>query len=154
MKDLLLYFGVLHVIDGIGRVSLSLFQMSRPHVVHPVYEIYLHTNTEDGTLRQMMRERTAHSSKTFCFKLCKSLKGLIHRYIFVKIHVLWLVSWPGSPVWCGWTPGWWHYRSSLSATEGSHSNVSTGPWTSLSPSECSHPSRQSCVCYLKVGVFY
>lgn len=43
MRDQLLYFGVLHIIDGIGWISLSLFQMTRPHVVHPIYEIYLHT---------------------------------------------------------------------------------------------------------------
>lgn len=40
----LLYFGILHVSDRVGRVPLSLFQMSRPHVVNPVYEIDLHGN--------------------------------------------------------------------------------------------------------------
>lgn len=44
---LLLYFGVLHVIDRVSRVSLSLFQMPRPHVVHPVDQIDLHVQTWD-----------------------------------------------------------------------------------------------------------
>lgn len=37
----LLYFGILHVYDGIGGVSLSFFEVSRPHVVNPVYKIHL-----------------------------------------------------------------------------------------------------------------
>lgn len=42
---LLLDFGVLHVVDGVSRVSLSLFQVPRPHVVHPVDQIDLHVQT-------------------------------------------------------------------------------------------------------------
>lgn len=42
-SSILLDFGILHVSDGVGRVPLSLFQVPRPHVVHPVYEIYLQT---------------------------------------------------------------------------------------------------------------
>lgn len=48
---ILLYFGILHVSDRVGGVPLSLFQMSGPHVVHPVYEIYLHGNRR-ATIRK------------------------------------------------------------------------------------------------------
>lgn len=43
---ILLYFGILHVSDRVGWVPLSLFQVSGPHVVYPVYEIYLHHNRQ------------------------------------------------------------------------------------------------------------
>lgn len=43
MGDLLLYFWVLHVCDGVGRVPLPLFEVTRPHVVYPVDKIYLQT---------------------------------------------------------------------------------------------------------------
>lgn len=37
----LLYFGILHVYDGVGGVSLSFLEVSWPHVVNPVYQIHL-----------------------------------------------------------------------------------------------------------------
>lgn len=88
--------------------------------------------------------------KCFCFQgICTKLIKRHKRDPFMKcVDVPWSVSWPGSPAWCDWTPGWWHYTASLSETAGSRSNVSTGPWTSLSPSECWHPSHLSYVCYL------
>lgn len=38
---LLLYFGIMHVYDGISRVSLSLLEVAGPHVVHPVNKVHL-----------------------------------------------------------------------------------------------------------------
>lgn len=38
---LLLYFGIVHVYDGVGGVSLSFLEVSRPHVVNPVNQIHL-----------------------------------------------------------------------------------------------------------------
>lgn len=37
----LLYFRILHVYDGIGRIPLFLLQMTGPHVVHPVNHVHL-----------------------------------------------------------------------------------------------------------------
>ena len=37
----LLHFGIMHVYDGVSGVSLSLLEMARPHVVHPVNEVHL-----------------------------------------------------------------------------------------------------------------
>lgn len=37
----LLYFGIMHVYDGVGGVSLSFLEVSWPHVVNPVYKIHL-----------------------------------------------------------------------------------------------------------------
>ena len=37
----LLYFGIMHVYNSIGGVSLSLLEMAGPHVVHPVNEVHL-----------------------------------------------------------------------------------------------------------------
>lgn len=37
----LLYFGIVHVYDGIGGVSLSFLEVSRPHIVNPVNKIHL-----------------------------------------------------------------------------------------------------------------
>lgn len=39
---LLLYFGIMHVYDGVGGVSLSFLEVSRPHVVNPVNQIHLY----------------------------------------------------------------------------------------------------------------
>lgn len=41
----LLYFGIMHVYDGIGGVPLPLLEMTGPHVVHPVNKVHL-WNTE------------------------------------------------------------------------------------------------------------
>ena len=55
--DSLLYFWILHVYYGIGRIPLSLLQMARPHVVHPVDHVHLwetsfqsdtHTHVQTG----------------------------------------------------------------------------------------------------------
>lgn len=37
----LLHFGIMHVYDGVGGVSLSFLEVPWPHVVNPVYEIHL-----------------------------------------------------------------------------------------------------------------
>lgn len=37
----LLNFGVMHVYDGISGVSLSLLEVTGPHVVHPVDQVHL-----------------------------------------------------------------------------------------------------------------
>lgn len=39
----LLYFGIMHVNDGVSGVSLSLLEMTGPHVVHPVNEVHLYS---------------------------------------------------------------------------------------------------------------
>lgn len=41
----LLYFGIMHVYDGVGGVSLSFLEVSWPHVVNPVYKIHLESET-------------------------------------------------------------------------------------------------------------
>lgn len=46
---LLLYFGIVHVYDGIGGVSLSFLEVSRPHVVNPVNQIHLYKKTRDDS---------------------------------------------------------------------------------------------------------
>lgn len=51
-RDVLLHFGVLHVSDGVSGVPLALFQVPRPHVVHPVDLIHLQPERHRQTDRE------------------------------------------------------------------------------------------------------
>lgn len=51
---------------------------------------------------------------------------------------LWVVWW-GSPVWCGWTLSWWHWRVCPAPPLASHNIEQTEPCSFQSLSACTHP---------------
>lgn len=124
----LLYFRILHVYDGVGRIPLFLLQMTGPHVVHPVNHVHL---------GERKFPSDTYTQKMGVTKQVSAFSTLMWGFVPMQ------ASWPGFPVWCDWTLGWWRCRASPAGRAVSRNSASTGPWTSQCPSESSHPSHRS-----------